>query len=115
MLDVNIDRDAALPLHSQVAAEIRRAIAEGELSPGDRLPPAVDFATVLGVNKNTVIRAFHMLRDEGILDFTRGRSVRVVGTPERSAVFSRITELLKFAGRFGYQADDVIDMIRAQT
>ena len=86
MLDVNVDRDAPVALHDQVAAEIRRAIAEGEAKPGDRLPPAVDFATVLGVNKNTVIRAFRMLRDEGILDFTRGRGVRVVGTPERSAV-----------------------------
>jgi len=93
---------------------LRRAIAEGEVKPGDRLPPAVDFATVLGVNKNTVIRAFHMLREEGILDFTRGRAVRVVGTAEHSAVLSRVTDLLQYAGGFGYQAQDVIDMISAQ-
>ena len=75
MLQVNVDRDATTPLHLQVAAEIRRAIAEGEARPGDRLPPAVDFATVLDVNKNTVIRALHLLRDEGLLDFTRGRGI----------------------------------------
>jgi GntR family transcriptional regulator len=73
MIEVNLDRDAPMALHLRVAAEIRRAIAEGEAKPGDRLSPAVDFATVLGVNKNTVIRALHTLRDEGILDFTRGR------------------------------------------
>jgi GntR family transcriptional regulator len=115
MLDVNVDREAPVLLHDQVAAEIRRAITEGEATAGDRLPPAVDFATVLGVNKNTVIRAFRMLRDEGILDFRRGRGVRVVGTPERSAVLTRVGDLLEFATGFGYLPEDVIAMIRAMT
>ena len=70
---------------------------------------------MLGVNKNTVIRALHMLRDEGILDFTRGRGIRVVGTPERSAVLSKLDELLSYAKQFGYQPDDVVEMIQART
>jgi GntR family transcriptional regulator len=114
MIDVNLDRDAPVALHLQVASEIRRAISAGEAKPGDRLPPAVDFATVLGVNKNTVIKALHTLRDEGILDFTRGRGIRIVGTPERSAVQTRVGELLEYAGRLGYQAEDVVTMIRAR-
>jgi GntR family transcriptional regulator len=113
-VEVNLDRHASVALHLQVAAEIRRAIAEGEAKPGDRLPPAVDFATVLGVNKNTVIRALHILRDEGILDFTRGRGVRVVGTAERSAVLARVGELLTYARQFGYEPDDVAAMIHSQ-
>ena len=46
---------------------MRRAIAEGEAAPGERLPWANDLATVLGVNKNTVLRAIRLLRDEGLL------------------------------------------------
>jgi Bacterial regulatory proteins, gntR family len=46
-------------LNEQVAAEVRRAIADEEASPGDRLPPARYLAAVLGVNHNTVIRALH--------------------------------------------------------
>src|SRR5579871_4806005 len=101
-----------LDLHEQVAAQIRRAIADGEAAPGERLAPAIDIAAVLGVNKNTVIRALHALRDEGLLDFTRGRGIRVVGTPERSVVLARVSELLEFASRFGYQASDVASMIQ---
>ena len=46
---VEIDFDSPVPLHEQVAAAIRRAIAEGEAKPGSRLPPARDLAAVLGV------------------------------------------------------------------
>src|ERR1019366_6404568 len=86
MLNVKVDRSEQLALHDQVAAELRKAIANGEVKSGERLPPAVDLAAVLGVNRNTVLRALRILRDEGIVDFTRGRGVRVTGTPQRSAL-----------------------------
>ena len=76
MISVNIDRSESVPLHDQVAAEIRRAIAEGEAGPGDRLPLAKDIAAILGVNKNTVLRAMHILRDEGLVD-----SAEAAGSP----------------------------------
>jgi GntR family transcriptional regulator len=111
MISVNIDRSEAVPLHDQVAAEIRRAIADGEAGPGDRLPLAKDIAAVLGVNKNTVLRAMHILRDEGLLEFTRGRGITVSGTPQRGAVLSRVRELVDFARREGYRREELIDMI----
>jgi DNA-binding GntR family transcriptional regulator len=109
-----VNKVESMALYQQVAAEIRRAIAEGEISQGERLPPAIDLAAVLGVNKNTVIRALHTLRDEGMLDFTRGRGIRVVGTSQRGAVLSQIDELLDFARRQGIRRDDVVDLIRAR-
>jgi GntR family transcriptional regulator len=111
MLDVNLDRSGSLPLHDQVAAQIRRAIADGEAGAGDRLPLARDIAAVLGVNKNTVLRALHILREEGLLEFRRGRGVTVVGTPERGAVMARVKDLLEFARQQGYQPAEVIQMI----
>jgi GntR family transcriptional regulator len=111
MIEVDVDRSEPIPLHDQVAADIRRAIAEGEAGPGDRLPLAKDLAAVLGVNKNTVLRALHILRDEGLLDFSRGRGVTVAGTPERSAVLRRVRELIDFARTQGYQRNEVIEMI----
>jgi GntR family transcriptional regulator len=113
MLEVNIDRNDPVLLHDQVAAEIRRAIAEGEAGPGQRLPLAKDIAAVLGVNKNTVLRALHILRDEGLVEFTRGRGITVTGTPEKSAVVERVRELVEFARRRGYRREDVIAMIEA--
>jgi GntR family transcriptional regulator len=111
MLEVNIDRNNSILLHDQVAAEIRRAIAEGEAGPGQRLPLAKDIAAVLGVNKNTVLRALHILRDEGLVEFTRGRGITVTGTPEKGAVLSQVRDLVEFASHRGYKREDVIEMI----
>lgn len=112
MLKVKIDRDEESELHEQVAGEIRRAIASGEAVPGDRLPPAKDLGAVAGVNKNTVLRALRTLRDEGLLEFQRGRGVRVSGTPAESAVVDRARELVQFARDQGYRRDELVKLIQ---
>ena len=111
MLRVNVDRSEPLELHAQVAAEIRRAIAEGEATPGERLPPAKDLAAVIGVNKNTVLRALRLLRDEGLLEFRRGRGISVSGAPTESEVLAQARELVEFARTRGYRRDELIEII----
>jgi GntR family transcriptional regulator len=106
-----IDRRDPTDLYEQVAAEIRRAIADGEAKPGERLPPAKDLAAVMGVNTNTVLRALRLLRDEGLLEFRRGRGISVTGTPERGAVVQRAKELVDFARQHGYRTDELIEII----
>ena len=85
---VKIDFAEQTPIYEQVAAEIRRSMAEGEAKPGERMPLAKDLAAVLGVNTNTVLHA-RDLRDEGLLEFRRGRGITVAGTPQRGAVMTR--------------------------
>ena len=109
--DVKVDRTVAELLHEQVAAQIRRAIADGEAKPGERLPLAKDLAAVLGVTKNTVLRALHMLRDEGLLEFRRGRGITVTGTPQRGAVLTQARQLVEFARQHGYGRAELIQMI----
>lgn len=111
MLKVKIDKQEPTELFEQVAAEIRRAIADGEAKPGERLPPARDLAAVLGVNTNTVLRSLRLLRDEGMLEFRRGRGVTVAGTPQRGAVIARARELVSFARQQGYRRDELIQLI----
>jgi GntR family transcriptional regulator len=110
---VAVSRVDATPLHEQVAAAIRRAISDGEAGPGDRIPQARDLATVLGVNRNTVLRALRLLRDEGLLDMGRGRTIRVTGTPEQGAVVGKTRDLIEFARQRGYRYDEVIAIIHS--
>lgn len=101
-----------MPLHEQVAAALRRAIADGEAGPGERLPPARDLAAVLGVNANTVFRALRTLREEGLVEFRRGRGVSVTGiAPQRSLVVAKARELVALARRYGYRPEELTKII----
>jgi GntR family transcriptional regulator len=113
MIDVKVDRQDQTQLHHQVAGELRRAIADGEAKPGERLPPAKDLAAVLSVNTNTVLRALRELRDEGLLEFRRGRGITVAGTPEQGAVIRQAKDLVSFARKHGYQVDELVQIIQS--
>jgi DNA-binding transcriptional regulator YhcF (GntR family) len=109
---LQVDHASSTALHAQAAAAIRRAIADGEAAPGERLPPARDIASVLGVNTNTVLRALHTLRDEGLLEFRRGRGVTVSGSaPQRTEIIQRAGELIAAGRRLGYDTPQLIEII----
>jgi GntR family transcriptional regulator len=109
----SVDPYDSVPLYEQVAAQIRRALVDGEAGPGERLPPARDLATVLGVNANTVLRALRQLRDEGLVEFRRGRGITVSGSaPSRSAVILGAKDLLRLARHQGLQREELVAIIQ---
>jgi GntR family transcriptional regulator len=112
MIQVRVDRDDPALLHDQVAAQIRRAIADGETRPGERLPPARHLAAVMGVNTNTVLRALRLLRDEGLLELRPGKGTRVSGTPERGALMAKAIELVRLGRESGYDRAELLELVR---
>lgn len=99
---LKIDNASSQPLHDQVAAQVRGAIASGELSPGERLPSSRDLAEGLGVNMHTVLRAMATLRDEGLVDMRRGRGTTVTGqAPLLAGVVDLMHTLVAEARRQG--------------
>jgi DNA-binding transcriptional regulator YhcF (GntR family) len=80
------------PLYSQIASQLRRALGEGKVAPGERLPAARELAESLDVHMHTVLRAYDELRQEGLLDVRRGRGVVVLGSGPARA---RLVELAR--------------------
>ena len=111
MAPLALDREDSSKVFEQVAAAIRRAIADGEARPGERLPPARDLAAELGVNSNTVLRALRLLRDEGLLEFRRGLGIRVSGTPQRGVVLAQAIELVQLGRINGYDRAELLEII----
>jgi GntR family transcriptional regulator / MocR family aminotransferase len=65
------------PLYAQLYAWFQRAIASGQLSPGQRLPSTRGLAAELGVSRIPVLQAFDQLKAEGYLQATVGSGTRV--------------------------------------
>lgn len=111
-----IDHAAPLPLREQIVTAIRRSIAHEELGVGDPLPPAAELGEALDVDRNTVLAAYRQLRADGVLEFRRGRGVRVAraARPE-PAVLGAVRELIDIGRTHGLDRDQLIQLLREQT
>jgi len=76
------------------------------------LAPAAELGEALAVDRITVLAAYRSLRDEGVLEFRRGRGVRVAaGAVAPADLGQAIRSLLVVAERHGYQLKELIRLI----
>ncbi|MDC5696220.1 GntR family transcriptional regulator [Intrasporangium calvum] len=108
-----VDPASSAPLHEQVAASVRREMAVGGLTQGDRLPSAKEVASLLDINLHTVLRAYQALRDEGLIDLRRGRGAVVIATDPggQARLSTLVTELVREAHRVGATRADLTRLI----
>jgi len=71
------DRESASSLHAWLCGEIRKAILEGRLVSGERLPASRDLANQYGISRGTVVAAYEQLQAEGYLISRVGDGTRV--------------------------------------
>jgi len=83
-----VERSSDEPVYEQIAREIRERVASGELLPGTPLPTVRTLASDLGVNLNTVARAYWLLEEEGFVRI-RDRSGAEVIAPARKPSLDR--------------------------
>jgi GntR family transcriptional regulator len=72
-----IQPSAAEPIFRQIAEQLRRFVASGQLAPGEGLPSVRDVAEFHAVNPMTVSRAYSLLEAEGLLERLRGKGMVV--------------------------------------
>lgn len=117
MLTITIDRDLDTPVYSQVAYQVRQLIADGVLLPETTLPSVRRLASDLGVNLNTIARAYRLLEEEGFLDI-RGRSGVKVAPPAeeiRDGVQGELMDELRVTlarlRQAGITREELLDMV----
>lgn len=79
---LSIDFGSEQPIYIQLKTQIIRAIASGELSPGEKIPSIRAMAEELGINLHTVNKVYSQLKESGyiIMDRRRGASVSLSHT-----------------------------------
>lgn len=108
-----VDPESATSLAAQIAAQVRAGVARAELAPGERLPPARELATALQVNVHTVLRAYAVLRDEGVIRMRQGRGAWVSETAKPGMVeLNELVAKLRAEGsKLGLSAADIARLV----
>ncbi|WP_104081669.1 GntR family transcriptional regulator [Cryobacterium sp. Y11] len=94
-----VDASSSVSLAMQIAVQVRSGVVNGDLKPGDRLPPARDLAESLRVNMHTVLRAYAELRNDEVIEMRQGR-----GTFVRKDAGSGLIRVTELAAQFTHEA-----------
>jgi DNA-binding transcriptional regulator YhcF (GntR family) len=77
-VQLRIDLASTAPVYRQIVEALRTHLVEGAIVPGDVLPSVRHLAADLGIHFNTVAQAYRELADEGWLEVSHGKAVKVV-------------------------------------
>lgn len=74
---IQIDLTSRVPIYEQICTNIIRLASAGVLKPGDKLLPVRSLASELGINPNTVAKAYKLLENDGYIVSNVGRGSHV--------------------------------------
>ena len=78
-----LDFDPTRPIYLQIVEAVKKRTAQGVYGAGDRLPSVREMAVEMGVNPNTLSRAYRELEREGFITTRRGEGSSITGSAER--------------------------------
>lgn len=81
--------EEGMPIYLQIIRYLERGIAAGAVRDGDELPSRRVLSARLGVNPNTIQKAFRALDEAGVITSRAGAKSEVSLTPERAAAIRR--------------------------
>jgi len=74
--------DSSSPIYLQIILFLKRGMVSGRIAHGDALPSRRNLSALLGVNPNTIQKAYHLLEEEGLIASQSGAKSVVVLDPE---------------------------------
>ena len=117
VMAIEVEFQSGIPLYEQIVHQIRALIKEGVLAPAEQLPTTRQLAIILGINFNTVARAYRLLDQEGLISTQPGRGTFVLEEPKRVSQRKKETRILEDLARFyihkasnlGYSPEEIQD------
>ena len=109
------------PIYVQVAEQISKAIARGELASGDKLPAVRKLAAELVINPNTVARAYSRLEQAGLVTtktgsgtFVSDPKLRRTDAADINMLTERMDTLITRGLNLGLEAQDLISLFESR-
>lgn len=113
-------RTSEEPVYEQIARQIRDRVAKGDIPPGTRLPTVRSLGSDLGVNINTVARAYRVLEEEGfvrIRDRSGAETLAPARKPpaDRERLLQELRRLLTRMRQAGFPGAEVRRLVARET
>ncbi len=81
------------PIYQQIVLYIKRGVIAGTIKDSDELPSRRNLSVLLGVNPNTVQKAYKILEEENIIEsHTGAKSYIILTDAKRQQIHSELTE-----------------------
>jgi GntR family transcriptional regulator len=116
---IQISPGSGEPIYAQIVGQISEAVARGQVSVGDKLPPVRKLAAELVINPNTVARAYSVLEQAGLVTTKTGAGtfvsdprLRTADAADLNALTERIDTLIARSINLGLQSQDLIQMFK---
>lgn len=110
---------AGMPIYLQIILYIKRGIAAGTIQNGDEMPSRRVLSALLGVNPNTIQKAYRMLEEEGLICSHAGAKSYVSVTQvqmqqiRRELLEQEAKSLVEAMQQMGVTREEAVDMIKA--
>ena len=115
---LRVDPRSAEPLFEQLVFQVKRAVAEGALASGAKLPSVRELARQLAINPNTVVRAIEALERDGVIVRRQGAGCFVSDRPSELATRERgrrlealVTRAVTEAFHLGFGAEEIREVL----
>lgn len=116
-----ISASSADPIYRQIADQVRRFVAAGQLRVGEGLPSVRELASHHAINPMTVSRAYNLLELEGVLERRRGvgmvvaaaRSAGLTAEERMRLLEARLRDVIREADDLGLAAGPVCERLHA--
>jgi GntR family transcriptional regulator len=118
---LKIDAHNGLAVYDQIVRQVKFAVADGALRPGETVLSVRELARELAINPNTVARAYRQLQDDGVLDVVRGTGLTVAPSARRQCQIERtklirvrLRRVLEEAAQSGLEPNEIEQIMRSE-
>ena len=115
---INLDYQSRTPIYEQIVLEVERYVALGILKPEEQIPPIREMATELGINPNTVKKAYSILENKGVIVTISTKGTYIAYDTKKiveEKINSKINELknlIEELKKLGVTEEEIIEKIK---
>ena len=118
LMNISIDYTKREPIYEQIVREVEKLITLGVLTPGSQIPSVRSLAYDLGINPNTVKKAYDMLEENGLIisKSTKGTfisdDISMAKTKKIEELMERMQDGIKELESYGLTKEEIINRLK---